>query len=451
VIPIRVRSAGVAVLPFLLAALVAAAPARAAVFDPQTFTLDNGLEVVVIENHRVPVVVNMVWYKVGAADETEGQSGLAHFLEHLMFKGTKTIKPQEFSKIIATNGGQDNAFTTHDYTAYYEDVARDRLDLVLKMEADRMQNLRLDDKVVLPERDVVREERRSRVENDPGALLSEAMSAITYTNLPYRRPVIGWDHEIRELGTQKAIAFYHAHYAPNNAILIVAGDVTAAELRPMVEKYFGPIPRHNIPARNRPKEPPHHADTRAVLKDARVSQPEWTRSYLAPSYTEGDSKYADALQVLAHILGGDSSSRLYRSLVVEGKLAAGIGCYYQPASVDLTEFEIQASPQPGIPLERVEAAIDAEIAKILETGVTPEELTRAKKQLVAQATYARDSMAAAARLFGVALATGGTIDTVETWPERIQAVTVEQINEAAAAVLKRENSATGELLPQPAS
>jgi zinc protease len=447
VIPIRAR------LLALFAVLIAfaAGPAHAAVFDPETFTLDNGLQVVVIENHRVPVVTHMVWYKVGAADEAPGETGLAHFLEHLMFKGTDTIKPQEFSKIIAMNGGQDNAFTTHDYTAYFENVARDRLDLVMKMEADRMQNLRLTDAVVLPERDVVREERRSRVDNDPGALLSEAMAAATYLNLPYRRPVIGWDHEIRELGTRKAIGFYRRHYAPNNAILVVAGDVTAAELRPLAEKYFGPIPRRDVAPRVRPKEPPHHAEKRVVLKDARVNQPEWVRNYLAPSYTEGESKYTAALQVLAQILGGDSSGRLYRSLVVQGKLAAGVGAYYNPASVDLTEFTFVASPQPGVSLEKIESGIDAEIAKLLDQGVSGDELARAKKQLVAQATYARDSMTVAARLFGVALATGGTADQVESWPDRIAAVTAGQVDEAAAAVLRSENSTTGELLPKPAS
>jgi len=427
------------------------APAKAAVFNPQTFTLDNGLQVVVVENHRVPVVTSMVWYKVGAADEAPGETGLAHFLEHLMFKGTDTVKPQEFSKIIARNGGRDNAFTTHDYTAYFENVARDRLELVLKLEGDRMQNLHLTDSVVLPEREVVREERRSRIENDPNALLSEEMAATTYLNLPYRRPVIGWDNEIVKLGTEKAYAFYHGHYAPNNAILVVAGDITAAELRPLAEKYFGPIPKRAIPPRVRPKEPPHHAEKRVILKDARVSQPQWMRSYLAPSYHEGESKFADALQVLEQILGGDSSSRLYRALVVDGKVAAGIGADYRPAAIDLTEFTLSATPQPGVTLERVETAMDGEIAKLLEQGVSEDELARAKKQLLATATYARDSMATAARLFGVALATGGTIDEVESWPQRIAAVTVQQVNEAAAAVLNPENSTTGELLPQPAS
>ncbi len=421
--------------------------AAAAVFNPITFTLSNGLQVVVIENHRAPVITNMVWYKVGAADESPGETGLAHFLEHLMFKGTPTIKPQEFSKIIARNGGQDNAFTTQDYTAYHEQVASDRLELVLKMEADRMQNLKLSDAVVLPEREVVREERRSRVDNNPDALLDEEMNATEYMNLPYHRPVIGWDHEITELGTKKAIAFYHRHYAPNNAILIVAGDVTADQLRPLAEKYFGSIPKRDVASRKRTEEPPHHAAKRVTLRDPRVSEPEWVRDYLAPTYTAGETQHVYALQLLAQILGGDSSSRLYQSLAVEQKLAAGVGVDYESEHVDLGEFTIEASPQPGIPLDKLEAAIDAELAKILEKGVTDEELTRAKRQLIAAATYARDSMGTAARLFGIALATGGTIDQVESWPDKIAAVTAKDVNAAAATVLKPANSTTGELLP----
>ncbi len=421
--------------------------AEAAVFNPTTFTLSNGLQVVVIENHRAPVITSMVWYKVGAADESPGETGLAHFLEHLMFKGTPTIKPQEFSKIIARNGGQDNAFTTQDYTAYHEQVASDRLELVLKMEADRMQNLKLSDAVVLPEREVVREERRSRVDNNPDALLDEEMNATEYMNLPYHRPVIGWDHEITELGTKKAIAFYHRHYAPNNAILIVAGDVTADQLRPLAEKYFGSIPKRDVAPRKRTEEPPHHAAKRVTLRDPRVSEPEWVRDYLAPTYTAGETQHVYALQLLAQILGGDSSSRLYQSLAVEQKLAAGVGVDYESEHVDLGEFTIEASPQPGIPLDKLEAAIDAELARILEKGVTDEELTRAKRQLIAAATYARDSMGTAARLFGIALATGGAIDQVESWPDKIAAVTAKDVNAAAATVLKPANSTTGELLP----
>ena len=226
-----------------LAGLVISAlsTAQARVFDPESFMLDNGLQVVVITNRRAPIVTHMVWYKVGAADEAAGESGNAHFLEHLMFKGTKTLAPGEFSRIIAKNGGRENAFTGHDFTGYHQTVARDRLEIVMKYEADRMANLVLTDEVVLPERDVILEERRSRVDNDPGSKLQEMVRATLFLNHPYRIPVIGWEHEINELSTETALGFYKRWYAPNNAILVVAGDVTAAEVRPLAEKYYGKV------------------------------------------------------------------------------------------------------------------------------------------------------------------------------------------------------------------
>ena len=426
-------------------------PAAAEFFNPETFTLENGLQVVVIENHRLPIVTHMVWYKVGAADEAAGETGLAHFLEHLMFKGTDKMAPQEFSKIIAKNGGQDNAFTTQDYTAYIVNVARDRLELVMAMEADRMQNLKLTDEIVLPEREVVREERRMRIGNDPGSKMSEELDATLYMNLPYRRPVIGWGHEIEELTTEKALAFYREHYAPNNAILVISGDVTADEIRPLAEKYFGSIPPRDVPGHHPAVEPPHSAAKRVVLKDAGVNQPQWVRSYLAPSYNEGETDRVHALQVLAELLGGSTSSRLYRSLAVEKNLAAGVYTRYEASRNYLGEFTIAATPQPGVAIEDLEAAIDAEIAGLLDGGVTDEDVDKAKRSLIASAIYARDSVGGPARIFGTALATGGTVDRVESWPDRIEAVTADQVRDAALAVLRESNSATGILLPKPAS
>ena len=439
---------GLAVLLWLAAGLPAAV---AGTFNPETFTLGNGLEVVVIPNHRAPVVTHMVWYKAGAADEPAGKSGIAHFLEHLMFKGTGKVGPGEFSKIVARNGGRDNAFTSQDYTSYFQRVARDRLELVMEIEADRMVNLKLSDEVVLPEREVILEERRSRIDNDPGSLLVEAMEAALYMNHPYREPIIGWENEIRGLDRADALAFYRRHYAPNNAILVVAGDITAAELRPLAEKYYGAIAPGPVPARVRPQEPAQHAERRVILKSPRVSQPAWTRSYLAPSFAGGETRHAYALQVLAQLFGGGTTSRLYRAVVVEAGLAASAGARYDPSSLDLTAFSVQASPRPGVELPRIEAAMDAEIAKLLADGVTADQVERAKKRLRASAIYARDSMFAAARIFGVALTTGLSVAEVEEWPERIAAVTVEQVNAAARAVLRPSYSVTGELLPQPAS
>ena len=436
----------------LLAALVlAAAPSRARVFDPETFTLDNGMQVVVVPNHRAPVVVHMVWYRVGSADDPAGKSGLAHFLEHLMFKGTKTVAAGEFSKIIARNGGNENAFTGLDFTGYFQKVAKGRLELMMKYEADRMVNLELSDEVVLPERDVILEERRSRTDNEPGSLLREQVGAAQYLGHPYGRPVIGWKHEIRGLGTADALAFYKRHYAPDNAILVVAGDITAAEMRPLAEKYYGAIPARGIAPRKRPQEPPQLAARRVEMRDPRVRQPEWSRGYLAPSRNAGATEHAYPLMVLAEVLGGGSTSRLYRSLVVERKVAASAGAWYSDTRLDLGRFGFYASPSPGVDVADVEAAIDDEIARLLADGVTAEEVARIKPRVRAEAVYARDSLNTAARAFGVALTTGLTVEDVESWPERIEAVTVEQVNAAARAVLRPETSVTGILLPDETS
>ncbi|MFQ5785132.1 MAG: M16 family metallopeptidase [Alphaproteobacteria bacterium] len=435
-----------------LAALVfVALPARAAVFNPETFTLDNGLQVVVVTNHRAPVVMHQVWYRVGAADDPVGKSGLAHFLEHLMFKGTKTRGPGEFSQIVARNGGNENAFTSQDYTGYFQKVAKDRLELVMSLEADRMANLALSDENVLPERDVVLEERRSRIDNEPAALLSEQVSAAQYLAHPYRIPVIGWAHEIGALTTADALAFYRRHYAPDNAILIVVGDITANELRPLAERTYGQLPAHEIAPRRRPQEPPQRAARRVVLRDARVRQPAWNRSYLAPSQHAGATEQAYPLQILAEILGGGTTSRLYRSLVVEQGIAAAAGAWYDGVAFDLTRFGFYATPSQGVDVAELEAGVESEIAKLLTHGITEDELERVKQRVLAQAIYARDSFYIAARAFGEALTAGLAVEDVENWPERIAAVTVEQVNATARAVLRPETSVTGLLLPDETS
>jgi zinc protease len=419
---------------------------EAAVFDPETFTLDNGMQVVVVTNRRAPVVSHHVWYKVGSADSPPGKSGLPHFLEHLMFKGTENLAPGEFSQIVARNGGNENAFTGDDYTGYFQTIARDRLELVMEMEADRMTNLRLSEPEVLLERDVVLEERSQRVDNDPGALLGEQLGNSQFLHHPYRLPIIGWRHEIASYTMADALAFYEQWYAPNNAILIVAGDVDAEEIRPLAEKYYGVIPPRDVPARVRLKEPPQRAARDVVLRHDRVRQPSWIRSYLAPSFNVGASEHAYPLEVLSEILGGTSTSRLYRSLVIDQRLATSAGSYYRASALDHGTFRIYASPRPGVTLEQLEDAVEAELAKLKTEPVTPEEVERATGRMVAEATYARDSLSTAVRSFGVALATGRTVEDVEAWPERIAAVTAEAVN-AAADVLRDEASATGWLRP----
>ena len=439
------RLAGIATAAIASATLAAAA--HAAMFNPTTFTLANGLQVVVVENHRAPVVSHMLWYRVGAADEAPGESGLAHFLEHLLFKGTKTVPPGEFSKIVARNGGEDNAFTTADYTGYFQNIAKDRLELVMTLESDRMQNLVLTDAEVLPERDVVREERRSRTDNRPDAQLGEQANAAFYHNHPYGRPVIGWAHEIEALATENALAFYRRHYMPNNAVLIVAGDVTPEEVRGIAERTYGKVAPGTVPPRVRPAEPPHGAAVRVTKEDARVREPSWSKSYMAPSYRSGETRHAYALQVLAQILGGGATSRLYRGLVVERGIANSAGAYYGANQFDMTEFSVAATPRQGTAVAALEQAVDEELRRVLASGVTEDEVARAKKRMISSAIYTRDSLRSAPNIIGRALMTGSTVADVEAWPERIEAVTAAEVTAAARAVIAEERSVTAVLLP----
>ena len=416
-------------------------------FNPETFTLDNGLEVVVLPNHRAPVVAQWLWYRVGTADSPIGKSGLPHFLEHLMFKGTKKIAPGEFSKIVARHGGNDNAMTSYDYTGYYQMIAKDRLPLVMEMEADRMSNLALSDEHVYPERDVILEERKQHVDNEPSSLLGEQLAAAQWLHHPYRLPVIGWLHEIAAYTREDAEAFYAAWYAPNNAVLTISGDVSAAELRPLVERTYGAARARPLPARTRTTEPPQQVARRIVLQDERVQQPNLVRSYLAPSFTAGESRHCHALEVAVDILGGGGTSRLYRGLVIDQALAASAGAYYRGTSRDATSFRLSATPRAGVDIDRLEQALDAELARFLEDGPTAEEVARTKGRLLARSVYARDSLNGAAHIFGGALTTGLGVEDVELWPARIGAVTAEAIVDAARHVLRAERSVTGLLLP----
>ncbi len=444
-----------ALLVAISALVLPAGPAGAKVFDPVSFTLDNGLQVVVVVNRRAPIVHHSVWYRVGAADEQAGESGLAHFLEHLMFKGTENLAPGEFSEIIAANGGRENAFTSWDYTGYFQTVAADRLEIMMQNEADRMANLVLTDDVVLPERDVVREERRSRIDNEPSSQLGELTRAVQFLNHPYRIPIIGWDHEIEQLSTENAIAFYRKWYAPNNAVLIVTGDVDPQEVRALAEKYYGVIPAKAVPERRRVVEPPQNAPRSVRLESPRVRQPQISVSYLAPSYRQaeqnGEGHAPYALQVLSEIIGGGATARLYSRLVVEQGIAGAAGAGYSPTNYDYGTFYFYVAPRPGGEIEPLEAALRREIADLLENGVTDAEVAAAKKRLVAGAVFARDNLSTAPRVIGAALTTGGSLEQVEAWPQRIDAVTTEQVNQALRQVLRDEQSVTGYLLPEPTS
>lgn len=431
----------------LLAVVSFQQPAGAAIFNPKTHTLANGLQVVVIEDHRAPVVSHMVWYKVGAADEPKGKSGIAHFLEHLMFKGTPKIPSGQFSKIVARNGGRDNAFTSQDYTGYFQNVARDKLDLVMGMEADRMTNLVLTAEDVKTERKVILEERRSRTDNNPAAQLGEAMRAAQYLAHPYGIPVIGWKHEMEALSQADALAFYRRYYAPNNAILVVAGDVEAADVVALAEKHFGPLPRALTPPRERPQEPPQLAARQITFKDKRVSQASWRRSYLAPSRTAGESQHAIPLSLFADMLGGGTTSALYRELVVARKLATSAGAHYSATGLDLGVFMLYATPSAGVSLETLEAAMETTVAAVLKDGLAEADLKRSRTGLLAAVVYARDSLFTSPRIFGDALTSGLSVEQVESWPDEVRAVTMAQVMAAGRAVLKISHSVTGMLLP----
>jgi zinc protease len=430
---------------FLLAFFVTLSTASAAaekMFNAETFTLGNGLKVIVIPNHRAPVVTHMMWYKFGAADEQPGKSGVAHFLEHLMFKGTPTVPDGQFSRIVKRLGGNDNAFTTQDYTTYYQNVPRAHLETVIRMEADRMKNLILREEEVASERQVIIEERRQRIDNQPQAKFQEQLMSALFVNHPYGMPVIGWLHEMRTLTREDAFDYYNEWYAPNNAILIVSGDVTAATLKPLAEKYYGPIPAQTLPDRTRTRPAPIVASQRLMLEDPRIGQPVIMKVWRVP-------RGSDAMQILAEILGGTSTSRFYKSLVVNKKLAVSVGASYDPLSLNDTTFTIYATPTPGTSPSALEAALGQEIANVMAQGVTLEELNSAKGRIRASMTYYLDSLQGPAILFGRAIGSGFSVDYVENRPARIERLTIDDISHAAATIFQSEDMPiAGLLLPQ---
>jgi len=415
--------------------------------DISHFVLANGLEVVVIPDNRAPVATHMLWYKVGSADETPGKSGLAHFLEHLMFKGTAKNPAGRFSQVVATVGGQENAFTAADYTGYFQRVPRDQLKTMMEFEADRMTGLVLTDDVVRPELNVVLEEQNMRVANNPGTRLGEQMEAALYLNHPYGRPVIGWRHEIEQLDREDALDFYRRFYTPNNAILVIAGDVTPDWIRTLAADTYAKVPRvAEIKPRTRPQEPAQEAARTVTLADPRVTQPSVSRYYLVPSSTSAHPGESEAIEVLAHILGRGSNSRLYHTLVFSRGIAVNAGASYDGTAVDATRLSVYATPKPGTSLQQLEEAIDAVLAEIMDKGVTSEELTRSQNRMIADAIYANDNQRAMAQWYGAALATGASVDDVRIWPDRIRAVSADSVREAARRWLDKRRSVTGYLV-----
>ncbi len=410
------------------------------------FALTNGMQVVVIPDHRAPVVTQMLWFKVGAVDDPPGISGLAHFFEHMMFRGTKQTPGDQFSQIIAKNGGEENAFTTHDYTAFFEQIAADRLKLVMDLEADRIANLDLSDANVATERDVVLEERRMRIDNNPQALAGEQIEAALHLSHPYGRPVIGWPAEVGRIDTMAARDFYRHHYAPNNATLIIAGDVTGEQVRLLAQSEYGKVPARELQPRAEFTEPPRLAETRMTIARPDVKVPLFQRTYRVPSYAQASPGQAESFEVLAQALGGDQTSTLYRVLVEEKKLASEAGASYDGYARDAAEFSVYAVPRPGVTLENLEKAVDQVLAGFAAAPVKAVDLGRAKTQLVAAVTYRHDNQFAMAQAYGTALMIGLTVDDVTAWPDRIRAVGVDGVQKAAAG-LNRRNAVTAYLEP----
>ncbi len=409
-----------------------------------TFTLDNGLDVVVVEDNRAPVVQHMLWYRAGSADEPVGSSGVAHFLEHLLFKATDTLEDGEFSAVVAANGGRDNAFTSYDYTAYFQRVAADRLGLMMQMEADRMRNINFTDDNVATERDVILEERNQRTDSNPRALFGEQMNAAQYLNHRYGVPIIGWRHEMETLDRDDALGFYDTYYYPNNAILVVSGDVDADEVRALAEEHYGVIPANpDLPERVRSAEPPQTAERRLIYRDARVAQEYVSRSYLAQERDPGDQRTAAALTLLAEVLGGGQTSYMTEKLQFETQKAVFSGAFYRGVSLDDTTFDVVIVPAPGVSLEEAETAMDETLAQFLVDGVDAEQLERIKYQLRASQIYARDDVDRIARRYGAALSVGLTVEDVQAWPDILQSITADEIMDAARDVLNLNASVTG--------
>jgi zinc protease len=435
-------------------ALSLALPAAGAAEDVTAFTLDNGLEVVVIEDHRAPLAVQMLWYRVGAADEPPGKSGIAHYLEHLMFQGTDRLAPGEFSATVERLGGDDNAFTSWDYTAYFQRIAAEHLPRMMEMEANRMRGLLLTPEDAATELRVILEERSQVVDSDPGAVFAEQRRAAAYLNHPYGTPIIGWRHEMEGLTRQDALDFYRRFYAPNNAVLVIAGDVETAAVRALAERHYGPIPpTPELPARQRPEEPPQLAERRVTMHDARVAQPYLIRSYLAPERDAGAQAEAAALTFLAALLGGNATtSTLARALQFgDAPVAVWTSAGYDGTALDSGSLSFVVMPVPGVDLATAEAALDRVLAEFLQTGPDPAEFERIRTQLRAAEIYARDDVEAAARRYGEALTTGLTVRDVQDWPALLQAVTPEDVMAAARRVLDRRQAVTGHLDRPPAA
>ncbi|MDH5188951.1 MAG: insulinase family protein [Rhodospirillaceae bacterium] len=432
----------------LILFVLSVANSRAEVFSPVRFYLANGLEVAVIPNHRSPVVMQMIWYKVGSIDEPPGKSGIAHLLEHLMFKGTNKHPDGEFSKLVARNGGNENAFTSFDYTGYHQTVASDRLEMIMELESDRMTGLTLSKKDIETESDVILEERRQRVGNNPaGKLRLEVNESLFPNNHPYGRPVIGLQGEVKSASRTDVLDFYKKYYVPSNAVLVVVGDVSPEMVRTLAEKYYGPIPAGKAPARPPLAMLDLPKSGEVIVRDNSVRQPAWSLNIIAPSLGNSSGANVAAYEVLATVLGDGTTSRMYKALVLEGGKAVAAGAGYSSHPKGPGRFVFYASPIPGIDLDVIADEIESEFDKFIKNGFAVGELERVKKRMLANAVYVRDSLKSGAWAVGGALGAGHDLNSVEQWPEYIQNVSETDVLEAAKKIRDESRRVTGKLLP----
>ena len=437
-------------IPAMASAQTLATPRRIdqPLFGAVSWTLGNGLRVVLAENRRAPVAAHYLYASAGAGEDPAGRSGVAHFLEHMMFKGSPNIPSGAFSHTVAREGGQDNAFTSRDVTAYYQIVEASRLPLMMRMESDRLREPLIPAAEVESERGVILEERRTRTDAVPRGRFREAFDAAMWGAQHWRgRPLIGWEDEIRAITRQDLLDFHRLHYAPSNCVLIVAGDVREADLRRWADEFYGAIPARDAPARNRGPLPAEAPESRLERRDPAVRESSFLKTFAAPSATWGETGLADALEVLAHLLGGGTGSRLHKALVQTG-LAVSAGAGYDGDTVGVGSFGVYATPRPGVDTARIEAAVSTVLADLVQEGAPEAEVQRAIRQETAGSLLALDGLGAAPRMLGGALAIGLPIEFVEHWPKRMAEVTRDQVNAAARAVLAEPKIATaGWLLP----
>jgi zinc protease len=434
--------------PLLIAALLGTASAQAQLFYPETATLDNGLQVVVLPNHRAPVITQMVWIKAGGTSDPWGVSGVAHFLEHLLFKGTKTRTDGEYSKIISRMGGTENAMTSYDYTAYYASFGAQNLETVMALEADRFANWQVTDAQLAVERDVILKERQQTTDNKPIARFWESVSAKLYPNHLYQRPVIGWRAEMEKLDHKAANDFYRTYYNPRNAVLVLSGDITLAKVLPLAKKYFGPIAGHELPLRHDTDIPPLDGAQHLQMASPLVKEVIWSQHYLVSPARPETIVQSDALLILSKILGDGRTGRLYRRLVIRDKIANSADISFDPIAVGPVRWSILVTPEPKADLKKIEGIVHEEITRLLKDGVTDTEVKNATQGLEIETTYARDSVTGPAMIVGEALVSGLDLATVENWPQRMRNVTKDAVMLVAKELLSQQPRLTAVLLPE---